>query len=801
MASDYSPNDEDLFLLESAENGTRTIQSDRVVNPYSGRELDEKFNESSQGIEELNGQITEIIGELAKKVNTDDMIPYIHYVASEGTTPPIGTTYSLADRVPNSYSYVNLEWYGDKPSDLTGTAWIFTIIPKSDSSFGMQFCLKHQNKSLYIRTKTKQADNTYIWGEWSTFSDKSLSVEGGLADAKAVGDALANAISRLATIEFSMDQMFENYVMRYTDAPYSTIEKNSDPKFVVDCPVYSTKALVLTSCLGHSSSTQGSRAQLGLLATGEIVVRTSSYGTSDWLPWSDWSPIGTSNNIKDGAITEPKLATNLLTPYLHYVAAESTAPPEGTTYSLADRTPNSYSYVNLDRYGDKPSDLTGTAWIFTIIPKSDSSFGMQFCLKHQDHSLRIRTKTKQADNTYIWGNWSTFSDASLSIEGAFADAKAVGDALMKKVGLADMLPYLHYEGLTAPPEGTTYSLADRTPNSYSYVTPSFFEDSPRDPRIANAAWIFTIIPRSSSNFGMQIWLESSTNACFKRTKSTTGWKEWIRIDDAYATDSTYFAFGDSLVAGQIGRWTGPTHHSNRGYPDTTAAMLHMKLNNQAVGGQGLIKDWALIIDTINALNMSSARLITVGWYGNDGNVYKKPGLAMGSYTDVTEVDVTDADAVKALVTYTYDEEEGALVPSGFGTTVMGYYFTIMKLLQTKCPKSNVVLVTGYGHSGGDRTAQLGPTFKEQFTKVRYFGSGPSHTYKEMFDELEKMANLHGWGCVNQSKGCAFNEFNAPYLFGDHAHPTDDGYALYGNNLAPRIAQFYANRKLITKDLL
>ena len=62
-------------------------------------------------------------------------------------------------------------------------------------------------------------------------------------------------------------------------------------------------------------------------------------------------------------------------------------------------------------------------------------------------------------------------------------------------------------------------------------------------------------------------------------------------------------------------------------------------------------------------------------------------------------------------------------------------------------------------------------------------------------ELEKMANIHGWPCVNQAKGCCFNEFNAPYVFGDQAHPTDEGYALYGNSLANRIAAFYANRDI------
>ena len=364
--------------------------------------------------------------------------------------------------------------------------------------------------------------------------------------------------------------------------------------------------------------------------------------------------------------------------------------------------------------------------------------------------------------------------------------------MAQKVNIANMAPYLHYVDITADGASSDYEglLTNIPKNSYSGVSASWFSDSPPD---RNSGWIYCFAKaNSTSNVSMQLWFEPSSGVCFTRRNGTDGWNAWRRLDDSYHPDRTYFAFGDSLVKGQIGRWTGGTHFSTRGYPDTTATMLHMTLNNQAVGGQGLIKDWALIVDTINALDMSNAGLITVGWSGNDGAVYKLAGLARGSYTDVTTVDVTDPDAVKALVTY---DSDGFPAPDGFGTTVMGYYFTIMKLLQTKCPHAQIVLVTGYGHGGGSRQSQLLPTFKEQFTAFRTFGSGPSCTYKEMFDELEKMANLHGWGCVNQAKGCAFNEFNAQYLFGDHAHPTDDGYAKYGNNLAPRIAAFYGNRSL------
>ena len=55
-----------------------------------------------------------------------------------------------------------------------------------------------------------------------------------------------------------------------------------------------------------------------------------------------------------------------------------------------------------------------------------------------------------------------------------------------------------------------------------------------------------------------------------------------------------------------------------------------------------------------------------------------------------------------------------------------------------------------------------------------------------------MANLHGWPCINQSKGCCFNKFNASTLIGDNIHPTDEGYGVYGNSIANRVIKYYAN---------
>ena len=62
----------------------------------------------------------------------------------------------------------------------------------------------------------------------------------------------------------------------------------------------------------------------------------------------------------------------------------------------------------------------------------------------------------------------------------------------------------------------------------------------------------------------------------------------------------------------------------------------------------------------------------------------------------------------------------------------------------------------------------------------------------MYDTQEEMANLNVWSCINQAKGCVFNEFNAATVIGDQIHPTDYGYLLYGNYLSAKIAGCYSN---------
>lgn len=260
--------------------------------------------------------------------------------------------------------------------------------------------------------------------------------------------------------------------------------------------------------------------------------------------------------------------------------------------------------------------------------------------------------------------------------------------------------------------------------------------------------------KSSSNIIIQV-IYTFNHKVLMRHKINS-WARWTTVTGQNIADG-YYAFGDSITYGQIGGASGQSAYN---YPVMVGRNLGLKTYNEAVGGQGLIKDWDYIhTNYINNLDMSDAVLITIGWAYNDSGYY--PSLNFGSYADTGS------------------------------TTFIGKYFTIMKEFQQKCPLAQIVLITGYGYPDGSINPTVKPTLVDQFTHEYTFADGQK-SIKEIYDELEKMANSHGWPCVNQSKGTAINQYNVDEMIGDQIHPTNIGYKFYGNHIAGRVAQFYAN---------
>ena len=279
--------------------------------------------------------------------------------------------------------------------------------------------------------------------------------------------------------------------------------------------------------------------------------------------------------------------------------------------------------------------------------------------------------------------------------------------------------------------------------------------------IAGKAFNLVVLNGSGDVIIQRLILLNNAKQYSRLKIGTNDWGAWGSNDvseeeSIHDTQSVYYAFGDSTTKGQIGGGSGGTSEYN--YPNCAGKVLHMNVINKGVGGQGLLKDWDFIhSEYINGLDMSDAKLITIGWAYNDTYT----NINFGNYTDVTD------------------------------TTFIGKYYTILKEFQEKCPNAQIILITGYGAPGGKVNPLIKATCLNQFTQNYGFLDG-SHTVKEMYDTLEQMANLHGWPCINQSKGCAINKFNCSELIGDQIHPTNEGYLRYGNYLAARIASFYSN---------
>ena len=228
------------------------------------------------------------------------------------------------------------------------------------------------------------------------------------------------------------------------------------------------------------------------------------------------------------------------------------------------------------------------------------------------------------------------------------------------------------------------------------------------------------------------------------------WTAWKQSNAAKDRNAVYYAFGDSTTYGQIATTGGQSPYN---YPACVGRLLDMKVKNKAVGGQGLLKDWDTIhTDYIDGLDMSDAKLVTVGWAYNDGQS-RYETIEIGTAKDTTP------------------------------DTYTGKYYTIMKEFQEKCPQAQIVLITGYGMTG---------TTYSQFKSGYNFADGKFYSMKQMYDLLEEMCNINGWCCINQARGTWITKHNWTTYIGDGVHPTADGYIRYGNFMAAKIAGIYAN---------
>ena len=242
-----------------------------------------------------------------------------------------------------------------------------------------------------------------------------------------------------------------------------------------------------------------------------------------------------------------------------------------------------------------------------------------------------------------------------------------------------------------------------------------------------------------------------------RHYSNNTWSAWQKAKwNVHIPNMDYIAFGDSVTYGYSadeGNIQSPYN-----YPALVGSLTGMNIVNKAVPGQGLLKDWDTILTMIDNMilnnDFDNAGLITIGWCYNDSSYYS--GVSFGNPSDP--------------------------VPGSSSgiTTWLGYYAYILKKIQQAAPNALIVLVTGYGWKG------------YTLDEAHFSFADTGYTVRQMYNGLQALCNYHRFPCINQAEGSAINEFNETTIIGDNIHPTYEGYKLYGNFIASRIAALYQN---------
>ena len=526
--------------------------------------------------------------------------------------------------------------------------------------------------------------------------------------AKVEGTVGTNAFSEAATVDGNVVsfQLTENMTATAGKA-WTKIELSKDDEPVQTC------AFIL------DVDPKGAEADTVINMAGfhaEIKAALTEYLEENNIVIDD--TLSTAGAAAEASTVGDKLAKSL---HMKNLIA-NTAPA-----TMAELEAHSYSWCSPSWFSDAPA-TTSSGWAVTIPSKVSGTpaYATQLYIVPDDVCFYVRRFASGA-----WGSWSK-SVAPSDLNSYVARNGSVATAYGNDASANSVLT----RGLWYVPKGNAYSFTD------------FPVDEPMQMQVFVNGTVLT-----------QVVVGMQSGGVYTRYKvGSNNFGKWhTSVDTKRDPDAVYYAFGDSVVKGQVGGVSGVTSKHN--YPACVGRLLGMQVQNKGVSNQGLVKDWSTINTTIENLDMSDAALITVGWAYNDGGRYASNNY--GAYTDTAD------------------------------STVLGKYYSIMKKLQTKCPNAQVMLVTGYGFAGGTVDPYQQATLTEQFTHVYTFNDG-THTVGEIYDDLERMCNLHGWPCINQHHGCAFNEFNATALIGDQIHPTDAGYMRYGNHLAARIAANYAN---------
>lgn len=365
------------------------------------------------------------------------------------------------------------------------------------------------------------------------------------------------------------------------------------------------------------------------------------------------------------------------------------------------------------------------------------------------------------DESYLW--FTDFDHSELPNIPAADFGKLLyyfGDNVQEYVRMANVD---NLQNIIVSDAETEYSnmLSNLPRNTYCHIKLSDFLDVPDNiDSNENTAIVITFSSYSGhenlNGIRTQLFISPIFGRMFTRRTSTgTSFTPWTVINNYFASEPRYYAFGDSLMWGAV--WTENENHEavishaawKKRMPSRIAHAIGAGNNfvNYAVGGMAFIPHSGTyetsFYDYISGLNLSDANIITLGGGRNDSPEPLGSGDNPTSGTICYEVD------------------------------------RILEHLTTEYPMAQIVWT------------QVTPSTSVYANIFEGRGSG-GWSLNDFETEITKVCNKYGVPFVNW-KQCQYIYHWPNYTgaAGNTAHPNnDDAYVQMGNYLAGKVSSYF-----------